>query len=42
MSKKVYDVIIVGEDDAPVMALKGLKLKAMATVDDGQRFSLSR
>ena len=38
----VHDVIIVGEDDAPVMALKGLKLKAMATVDDGQRFSLSR
>ena len=38
----VHDVVIVGEDDAPVLALKGLQLKAMATVDDNQRFSLER
>ncbi|MCH1616360.1 MAG: polyketide synthase dehydratase domain-containing protein, partial [Candidatus Poseidonia sp.] len=38
----VHDVLIVGEDDAPVMALKGLQLKAMATVEEGQRFSLER
>jgi hypothetical protein len=38
----VHDVLIVGEDDAPVLALKGLQLKAMATVDETQRFSLER
>ena len=38
----VHDVLIVGEDDAPVLALKGLQLKAMATVDEAQRFSLER
>ena len=38
----VHDVLIVGEDDAPVLALKGLQLKAMATVDEAQRFSLDR
>ena len=38
----VHDVLVVGEDDAPVLALKGLKLKAMATVNDEQRFSLNR
>ncbi|RJU93470.1 MAG: acyltransferase domain-containing protein [Candidatus Poseidoniales archaeon] len=38
----VHDVLIVGEDDAPVLALKGLQLKAMATVDENQRFSLER
>jgi len=37
-----HDVLIVGEDDAPVLSLKGLKLKAMATVEEGQRFSLER
>ena len=37
-----HDVLIVGEDDAPVMALKGLRLKAMATVDEHQRFALER
>jgi len=37
-----HDVLIVGEDDAPVLSLKGLKLKAMATVEEGQRFSLKR
>jgi len=35
-------VLIVGEDDAPVLSLKGLKLKAMATVEESQRFSLER
>jgi acyl carrier protein/3-hydroxymyristoyl/3-hydroxydecanoyl-(acyl carrier protein) dehydratase len=38
----VHDVLVVGDDDAPVLALKGLELKAMAQVDDGQRFSLDR
>ena len=38
----VHDVLIVGDDDAPVMALKGLRLKAMANVAEAQRFSLER
>ena len=38
----VHDVLIVGDDDAPVLALKGLELKAMAQVDESQRFSLDR
>jgi len=38
----VHDVLVVGDDDAPVLALKGLELKAMAQVDEGQRFSLDR
>ena len=37
-----HDVLIAGEDDAPVLALKGLRLKAMATVDEHQRFALER
>ena len=32
----VHDVLIVGSDDAPVLALKGLRLKAMAPVPDDQ------
>ena len=38
----VHDVVVVGDDDAPVLALKGLRLKAMAQVPDDQRFTLSR
>ena len=38
----VHDVVVVGDDDAPVLALKGLRLKAMAQVPDHQRFTLSR
>ena len=38
----VHDVLVVGDDDAPVMALKGLRLKAMANVPDDQRFSFER
>ena len=38
----VHDVVIVGDDDGPVMALKGLRLKSMAPVPDGQRFTLER
>ena len=38
----VHDVVIVGSDDAPVLALKGLRLKAMAPVPDEQKFSLER
>ena len=37
-----HDALVVGDDDAPVLALKGLKLKAMATVDEAQRFALER
>ena len=37
-----HDALVVGDDDAPVLALKGLKLKAMATVDEAQRFALQR
>ena len=38
----VHDVLVVGEDDAPVLALKGLRLKAMANVAEEQRFALER
>jgi len=38
----VHDVVIVGDDDAPVLSLKGLRLKAMGEVPDDQRFNLSR
>ena len=38
----VHDVLIVGEDDAPVLALKGLQLKAMGRVEEDQRFSMER
>ena len=37
-----YDVVIVGEDDAPVLALKGLRLKSMAPVPEDQAFTLER
>ena len=38
----IHDVVIVGDDDAPVIALKGLRLKSMAEVPEDQKFSLSR
>ncbi|MDA7846308.1 hypothetical protein N9A87_04610, partial [Euryarchaeota archaeon] len=38
----VHDVVIVGEDDAPVLALKGLRLKGMAPVSDEEAFTLER
>ena len=38
----VHDVVIVGDDDAPVLSLKGLRLKAMAPVDSDQAFKLDR
>ena len=38
----VHDVVVVGDDDAPVLSLKGLRLKAMGEVPDDQRFSLPR
>ena len=38
----VHDVVIVGEDDAPVLSLKGLRLKAMGEVPDDQKFTLER
>ena len=38
----VHDVLVVGADDAPVIALKGLRLKAMAPVPEDQKFSLDR
>jgi 3-hydroxymyristoyl/3-hydroxydecanoyl-(acyl carrier protein) dehydratase len=38
----VHDVLVVGADNAPVIALKGLRLKAMAPVPDDQKFSLDR
>ena len=37
-----HDVVIVGDDDSPVLAMKDLKLKAMAPVQDSQRFALQR
>jgi len=38
----VHDVVIVGDDDAPVIALKGLRLKSMAIVPEEQKFTLQR
>ena len=38
----VHDVVIVGDDDAPVISLKGLRLKAMGQVPEDQRFTLVR
>ena len=38
----VHDVVVVGEDDAPVLSMKGLRLKAMGEVPEDQRFTLSR
>ncbi|MGB0173457.1 MAG: beta-ketoacyl synthase N-terminal-like domain-containing protein [Candidatus Poseidoniaceae archaeon] len=38
----VHNVLVVGSDDAPVLALKGLRLKAMAPVPEDQKFTLER
>ena len=38
----IHDVVIIGDDDAPVLALKGLRLKSMAPVPEEQRFMLER
>ena len=38
----VHNVVIIGDDDAPVLALKGLRLKSMAPVPEEQRFILER
>ena len=38
----VHDVVIVGDDDGPIMALKGLRLKSMAPVPEEQKFTLER
>ena len=38
----VHDVIIIGDDDGPVLALKGLRLKSMAPVSKEQQFTLER
>ena len=35
-------VVIVGDDDAPVLALKGLRLKGMAPVSAEDSFTLDR
>ena len=38
----IHDVVVVGDDDAPVISLKGLRLKAMSEVSSDQRFTLLR
>jgi 3-hydroxymyristoyl/3-hydroxydecanoyl-(acyl carrier protein) dehydratase len=38
----VHNVVIIGDDDAPVLALKGLRLKSMAPVSEQHRFILER
>ena len=38
----VHNVVIIGDDDAPVLALKGLRLKSMAPVSERHRFILER
>ena len=37
-----HNVLIVGEDDAPVVALKDLRLKSMAPISDEQSFQFER
>ncbi len=37
-----HHVMVVGEDDAPVLALRNLRLKSMAPIDDGQSFVFER
>ncbi len=34
-----HDVLVIGQDDSPILALKGLRLKAMAPLADEMRFS---
>ena len=36
----VHDVVVVGDDDSPIMALRGLRLKAMAPLSDEMKFTL--
>ncbi len=38
----VHNVTIIGDDDAPVLALKGLRLKSMAPVLEEDKFTLER
>ena len=38
----VHDVLIIGDDESPVVAMRGLRLKAMAPVPDDQKFTLER
>jgi malonyl CoA-acyl carrier protein transacylase/3-hydroxymyristoyl/3-hydroxydecanoyl-(acyl carrier protein) dehydratase len=38
----VHDVVVVGEDNAPVLALKGLRLKGMAPVAEEDAFTFER
>ena len=38
----IHDVVVIGDDDAPVLSLKGLRLKAMGEVSPDQRFTLTR
>ncbi len=37
-----HHVTVVGEDDAPIIALRNLRLKSMAPIDDGQSFVFER
>ena len=36
----VHDVVVVGEDDSPLLSLKGLRLKAMAPLAEEMKFTL--
>jgi len=36
----VHDVVVVGDDDSPILALRGLRLKAMAPLADEMKFTL--
>lgn len=36
----VHDVVVVGNDDSPLLALRGLRLKAMAPLADEMKFTL--
>ena len=38
----VHDVVVVGEEDDPVLAMRGLRLKGMAPVPDDLAVSLER
>ena len=38
----VHDCIVVNQDSKPVLALKGLRLKGMSPISEGEKFTLKR
>ena len=38
----VHDCLVVNQDGKPVVAMKGLRLKGMAPISEGDSFTLNR